>query len=132
MINDGLVIADYAHHPEEISACLKTAKEVCKGKLFVVFQPHTYSRTIYLKEEFIKVLSDVENLSLFKTFSARENYLKGGGAYDLHLLLNGSTYFEDVEIMLEHYKNTLSKKDLLLVLGAGDLYYKIKDKLSKN
>ena len=51
-INGCRIIADYAHHPTEIDACLKTAKEVCKGKLYVVFQPHTYSRTIYLKEEF--------------------------------------------------------------------------------
>ena len=125
-INGAEIIADYAHHPTEIVACLKTAKEICKGDIHVVFQPHTYSRTIYLKEEFLCVLSAIQNLTLFKTFSARENYIKGGSAYDLHLLLNGSAYFEDVERMLEYYKQTLCKKDVLLILGAGDLYNKLK------
>ena len=79
-----------------------------------------------LKEEFLNVLSKIENLALFKKFSARENYIKGGSAYDLHLILNGSAYFEDIERMLEYYKQTLCKKDLLLILGAGDLYNKLK------
>lgn len=129
-INEGGVVADYAHHPDEILACIKTAKEVCKGKLFVVFQPHTYSRTIYLKEEFIRTLSQIENLSLFKTFSARENYKKGGSAYDLHRQIDNSCYFEDVNSMIACYKNSMSKNDMLLILGAGDLYYKVKEKIN--
>ena len=129
-INDGLVIADYAHHPDEILACLKTAKEVCEGRLWVVFQPHTYSRTLYLKQEFIKALNKTENLSLFKTFSARENYQKGGSAYDLHMQLDNSCYFEEVDSMLACYKNIMTKKDILLILGAGDLYSLVKEKLN--
>ena len=123
------VIADYAHHPTEITACLKTATEVCKGEVYVVFQPHTYSRTVYLKDEFVKVLENVKNLALFKTFSARENYINGGSAYDLHVLLGNSLYFESVDIMLDYYKKVLSKKDMLLILGAGDLYNEVKESI---
>lgn len=129
-ISNATVIADYAHHPTEIETSLKTAKQVAKGRLFVVFQPHTYSRTLYLKEEFISVLSNMENLALFKTFSARENYIKGGGAYDLCKCIKNARYFEDVNLLTGHYKSILKRNDVLLVLGAGDLYDKIKDVLN--
>ncbi len=125
------VIADYAHHPSEISACLKTAREVARGEVFVIFQPHTYSRTVYLKNEFLEVLSKIENLSLFKTFPARESYKKGGSAFDLHLLLDGSSYFEDEEALIEYYRKKLKRKDILLVMGAGDLYYAFKSRFAK-
>lgn len=130
-INGCDVIADYAHHPTEISACLKLAEERCKGQLFVVFQPHTYSRTVFLKEEFIEVLNKVNNLSLFKTYSARENYMAGGGAKDLSDLLTSSAYFEDEKELVETLKKKVRKNDLVLILGAGDLYDKIKAILSR-
>ncbi len=130
-LGKGQVICDYAHHPTEILASIKTAKEWAKGKVFVLFQPHTYSRTVFLKEEFISVLKDIENLGLYKTFSARENYIEGGSAYDLCQNLVGCEYFEDVEKALVYYKERLGKNDILLVLGAGDLYYMIKDKIGQ-
>ena len=95
----------------------------------MVFQPHTYSRTVYLKDEFVKVLENVKNLAPFKTFSARENYINGGSAYDLHVLLGNSLYFESVDIVLDYYKKVLSKKDMLLILGAGDLYNEVKESI---
>ena len=131
LLGKGRVIADYAHHPTEISACINCAKEIAKGKIFVLFQPHTYSRTLFLKKDFLSVLSSVENLALFKTFSAREVFASGGSAYDLHRLLPGSLYFENVDALVEYYSKILGKKDLLLVLGAGDLYYLVKDKIRK-
>ncbi len=128
-LGKGRVICDYAHHPTEIVASVNTARELSKGKIFVLFQPHTYSRTVFLKEEFISVLKDIENLGLYKTFSARENYIEGGSAYDLYQSLCGCEYFDDVEKALSRYRERLGKNDILLVLGAGDLYYMIKDKM---
>lgn len=127
----GKVIADYAHHPTEISACINCAKEIAKGKIYLLFQPHTYSRTLFLKKDFLSVLSSVENLALFKTFSAREVFVSGGSAYDLHRLILGSKYFEDVKTVINYYSKILGKNDLLLVLGAGDLYYSFKDEIAK-
>ncbi|MBQ4099398.1 MAG: UDP-N-acetylmuramate--L-alanine ligase [Clostridia bacterium] len=128
-IGRSTVICDYAHHPTEIEASLNCAKEVAKGKVYVLFQPHTYSRTLFLKDEFIKVLKPVANLALYKTFSARENYKTGGGASDLAKELGDVLYFENVDSVLDYYKKTLQKNDILLVLGAGDLYYLLKDKI---
>ena len=129
-INGARVIADYAHHPEEIEASLKTALEICKGKLYVAFQPHTYSRTLALKEDFIRVLSGVERLVLYKTFPARESYMVGGSAYDLFCALDKKgVYLGDAEAMISYYKNKLKRSDVLLVLGAGDLYDLLKVRL---
>ena len=132
MISKAKVVADYAHHPTEILACLNCAKEVSRGKVYILFQPHTYSRTIFLKNEFLQVLSSVENLALFKTFSARESYKAGGSAFDLHKEISGSKYFESLDLACEYYEKTLTKNDLLLVLGAGDIYYLFKEKLTNN
>ena len=77
------IIADYAHHPNEIAAAVRTAEEICKGKLFVVFQPHTYSRTRLLFGEFLRVLLPLENLVIYKTFPAREYYDEAGSALTL-------------------------------------------------
>ena len=77
------VICDYAHHPREIAATVATAKGLCKGKLFVVFQPHTYSRTKLLMPQFIEVLSSIERLMIYKSYAARENYDEQGSAATL-------------------------------------------------
>ena len=124
-LGDGRVIADYAHHPTEIESAIQCARESCKGKIYVVFQPHTYSRTVFLKDRFVSVLSKIENLSLFKTFSAREKYIEGGGADDLCKLIEGASYFDDESQVLAYYKKLLKKGDVLLILGAGDLCGKI-------
>ena len=130
-IGKAKVICDYAHHPTEIEASVKCASEIAKGEVYVLFQPHTYSRTLFLKDEFIKVLKPIKNLGLFKTFSARESYQKGGGANDLSKELNCVLYFENVDEVLAYYGKILKEKDVLLVLGAGDLYYLIKEKIGK-
>ncbi|MBR2442547.1 MAG: UDP-N-acetylmuramate--L-alanine ligase, partial [Clostridia bacterium] len=67
-------ICDYAHHPREIASTVATAEGVCKGKLFVIFQPHTYSRTKLLMREFVEVLRPIKNLMIYKSFPAREKY----------------------------------------------------------
>ena len=125
------VICDYAHHPDEIKASVNCARQIAKGKVYVLFQPHTYSRTLFLKEQFLSVFKEIKNLAFFKTFSAREEYMQGGSAKDLSQEIENSAYFENVDEIISHFEKTLSKKDLLLVLGAGDLYYLMKDKIQK-
>ena len=73
-VNGARCIADYAHHPEEIAAAIKTAKCTVDGKIYVIFQPHTYSRTKLLFKDFVKVLSSVDNLLIYRTFAAREYF----------------------------------------------------------
>lgn len=115
-------ICDYAHHPKELLSTLITAERLCKGELYVVFQPHTYSRTRILMDEFITALKGVKNLMLYKTYAAREKYDESGSAKTLAERL-GSLYCENMHVLQTWLKTTVKEGDAVLFLGAGDLYY---------
>lgn len=116
-------ICDYAHHPTEISKVISLAKSRSKGNLFVVFQPHTYSRTKLLMEEFAQSLSSAENLLIYKTYAARERYDEEGSAYTLHKRIKNSLYAESIGELNTYLKCNAKSGDILLFLGAGDIYY---------
>ena len=115
-------ICDYAHHPREISATVATAESLCKGRLFVVFQPHTYSRTKLLMQEFVSVLQPIKNLMIYKTYPAREKY-DGEGSGETLSRKVGSLYAENVYALKTWIKKTIKEGDTVLFLGAGDIYY---------
>ena len=115
-------ICDYAHHPKEIVSTLKTATGISKGTLYVVFQPHTYSRTKLLWKEFIDSLQGVKNLMIYKTYPAREQYDEEGSASRLADRL-GSLYSENMYVLKTWIKKTVKDGDTVLFLGAGDIYY---------
>ncbi len=116
-------ICDYAHHPREIAATVATAEAVCKGKLYVVFQPHTYSRTKFLLQEFIKVLRPVQRLMIYKTYSAREKYDAEGSGETLSKAIGNCLYSENVCVLKTWLQKTVKEGDVVLFLGAGDIYY---------
>ena len=116
-------ICDYAHHPREIISTVKTAEGICRGSLYVVFQPHTYSRTKLLMGEFVKALREIKNLMLYKTYAAREKYDVDGSALRLAENLGGCLYAENVYTVKAWLKSSLREGDLVLFLGAGDIYY---------
>lgn len=116
-------ICDYAHHPREIASTLATAQGISRGKLYVVFQPHTYSRTKLLMKEFIQTLRPIKNLMIYKTFPAREKYDEEGSALRLSQLLGNCLYAESVFVLRTWLKTTLKDGDTVLFLGAGDIYY---------
>ncbi len=127
-INGAQVIADYAHHPEELAAALRTAENLTKGRIFVVFQPHTYSRTKNLFNEFVRVLSPIENLLIYRTFAAREYFDDGGSALTLSQSIKNSRYGDCTGDIADFLKN-ITEEDMVLVLGAGDIYSIMKNLL---
>lgn len=116
-------ICDYAHHPKEILSTVKTAKGICRGKLYVIFQPHTYSRTEFLMKEFVSVLRGIENLVIYKTFPAREKFNAEGSAKRLAQNVGTCLYAENVYVLKTWLKATVREKDIVLFLGAGDIYF---------
>ncbi|SKA95381.1 UDP-N-acetylmuramate--L-alanine ligase [Caloramator quimbayensis] len=124
---DGVtVIDDYAHHPAEIKATLKAAKNYPHKKLCCVFQPHTYSRTIALFDEFSKAFNDVDKLILTDIYAARE---KDTGIVSSEMLCdaickNGvdAEYIKSFDEIVDYAKKELSDGDLLITMGAGDVY----------
>lgn len=116
-------ICDYAHHPKEIISTIATASGVCHGKLYVVFQPHTYSRTKLLMREFVEVLRPIKNLMIYKTYPAREKYDIEGSAATLATVVGNCLYAENIYALRVWLKKTVREGDLVLFLGAGDIYY---------
>lgn len=115
------VISDYAHHPDEIGAVLNEFKKFYKGRLLVVFQPHTYSRTRTLLQSFKSVLNDYETV-IYKTFSAREKYDEMGSAKRLSITLgDNSSYFKSIKALREHCLSKIKDGYAVIFLGAGDL-----------
>ena len=124
-INKIPVICDYAHHPTEIVNSINAIKQKYKS-VAVVFQPHTYSRTIGLKQDFIKSFRGANNLIVFKTYPAREKYISGGSAKELYKSIKKSNKFYcETKKELKNILRRL-KDDIVLVLGAGDIYQIVK------
>ena len=120
------VICDYAHHPTEIKNSINAIKEKY-NKILCIFQPHTYTRTIDLMEDF-KTSFNVDSLIIFKTYSAREKYTRKGSAKSLfkNVKCNDKTYVNYDYILKKKINKMASKFDVILVLGAGDIYNRVK------
>ncbi len=123
---DGItVIDDYGHHPTEIRMVMETAQAVDKERLFVVFQPHRYSRLKHLMEEFAQSLSDIDNLIITDVYAANEEPLEGANALNLCRLIEkisgkSPCYLPQQEIV-DHLIQNVQPGDLVLTLGAGDI-----------
>ncbi len=119
--------ADYAHHPREIDCFVDGFYKTLKGKTLVVFEPHTYSRTKDLIEDFVTSLSKIKDLVIYKTYPAREKYLREGSATFLYEKLanenvNNVYYADNLNCVFEYAKNYKN----IVILGAGSLYDEIK------
>lgn len=118
---------DYAHHPTEIKATLKGARELCEGRLFCVYQPHTYSRTAALLDEFASAFVSCDRVIFADIYAAREINTFGVSSALLAQITQDKTgvssgfsdSFEGCAKMLE---NELCEGDVALVMGAGDVY----------
>ncbi len=120
-LNGAVCIADYAHHPDEINATYQAVKKITSGKIYTVFQPHTYSRTKNLFKDFVKVLSGINNLLIYKTFAAREYYDDSGSALTLAQSLKRAKY-GDTSADIKDFISEAKNGDIILFLGAGDIY----------
>ncbi len=124
-VNGVKVIHDYAHHPTEIKAIINTARNLTKNDVYVVFQPHTYSRTKLLYKEFLDCFKGAKETCIYKVYSAREKESEGINEKELArgLSLNGEKAFsfDNYKEMKEHILSKAKENDILLVLGAGDI-----------
>ena len=124
-INGVKVIHDYAHHPTEVSATIELAKKITKGDIYVVFQPHTYSRTKHLLNEFSTCFIKAKEVLIYKTYPAREKPEDGIDQDGLKnaIVEKGQTSlsFTDYLSMKKYILKRIKRHDLLLILGAGDI-----------
>jgi UDP-N-acetylmuramate--alanine ligase len=123
-----LVIDDYGHHPTEIMATLKTARECWpERRLVVAFQPHRYTRTKSLYERFVITFNEADVLLLDKIYSAHEEPIEGVSSESLAqgIKIHGHKdvrSFEEREELFSHLLLTVKRGDVVITLGAGDIY----------
>lgn len=123
--NKPFIVHDYAHHPSQIKSVIEATKNFRKKLIIVAFQPHTYTRTQTLMNEFVDAFDLVDEVCIIKTYSAREPYLKAGSAKTLYQNLKKKIknikYFSSFDFCYDYLQKKLKKTDTLLILGAGDI-----------
>lgn len=129
-VNGALVIDDYAHHPTEIEATLKALGNVNHTSEWCIFQPHTYTRTISLMDDFAKALSMAGNVIITDIYAAREKDTGIVHAKDLADKIDNAVYIKDFKDIEQYILEHAAEGDVVLTMGAGDVY-KIGENLCK-
>ena len=122
-----LVVDDYGHHPTEILATLGAARRSTDRRIVVVFQPHRYTRTLALEEEFTRAFNHAAVLVLLPIYAAGEHPLPGVTGERLAAQINkfghrDVSYAESFEEAQRILEEKLREGDLLITLGAGDVW----------
>lgn len=135
-IGNTMVVDDYAHHPTEIKATLQAAREGWKGRIVAIFQPHRYTRTKHLEQEFAKAFSNADVIILNDIYSAGESPIPGVTSDKLRTVIQ---QYENREVLLFNAKNEIidhllprtKHGDLIITIGAGDIWMVAKELASK-
>ena len=119
------IIDDYAHHPSEIRATIKAARQCPHKRLIIAFQPHTYTRTKALLAEFADALSAADRVVLADIYAAREKNTIGISSRDLmtEIRKRGTAvdYFPSFAEIEDLLRSELKEGDLLITMGAGNI-----------
>lgn len=120
-LNGASVYDDYAHHPTEIAATYDTASKMKHNKIWVVFQPHTYSRTNALLDDFAATLSKYDNVIITDIYAAREKNTIGITSQAISDKMENARYIPDFAEISEHLKANVKPDDIVLTMGAGTI-----------
>lgn len=126
------VLDDYGHHPTEIRATLEAFRPSVDGRLFVVFQPHRYSRTLYLYEEFGRSFSQADHLIVTNIYTANERPIEG---VDARLIAEAARkeghpsveFIAEKQFVPPRLAQMVRPGDAILFQGAGDIYHLAKE-----
>ena len=120
--NGAPVYDDYAHHPGELSCLIDAVRTQGYKRVVVAFQPHTYTRTHALFEDFVQQLKRVDVCAVAEIYAAREQNLIGISSRDLVAQIPGATYCETLPDVTEFLRQNVQPGDIVLTVGAGDIY----------
>jgi UDP-N-acetylmuramate--alanine ligase len=126
MINNIMIIDDYAHHPTEIEATIKSIRSGWNNRLIVVFQPHLYTRTKDFYKEFASALQKADTIIVSDVYPAREKPINGvtGELISDWLTKTGQKevyYIKDKTTIAEHLLKIIKSGDIVITMGAGDI-----------
>ncbi len=121
------VVDDYGHHPTEVRATLAAARQVWRGRLIVVFQPHRFTRTKALFNEFTQAFGDADLLILNDIYPASEEPIAGVNSQALCDAIRKTghrnvEYIAGTEDTIKYLLNTVKPEDTVITLGAGSIY----------
>ena len=126
--NGVMLVDDYAHHPTEIRATLSAAQNLPHSRLWCLFQPHTYTRTLALFDEFAEAFEKADILILVDIYAAREKNIHNISSKNLADRIKEThpdkeiLYIPDFKELAEKVKNEAKEGDLVITMGAGDIY----------
>ena len=120
------LVDDYAHHPTELQAVIQASRQGWDNRLVVVFQPHRYTRTRDLFDEFTEALNHADVLILTDVYAAGENPISGFESADLSRSIRARgkidpIYIADIENLQIDLQNIIHDGDLVLMVGAGSI-----------
>lgn len=121
-----MVVDDYGHHPTEIRATLAAARNAGRGRVFAVFQPHRYTRTLHLREAFAGAFDDADRVLMTEVYAAGETVIEGADGRSLFEVVRvgkgeAVAYEPCLTRVARRLWRELSRGDLLLFLGAGNI-----------
>ena len=117
------VYDDYAHHPDEVAATISAVRDAMPGRrLVLAFQPHTYSRTSALFDDFVRELSRADVLVLAEIYAARERNTIGISSADVAEKIPGAVFCETLPEVTAYLRQNVREGDVVLTMGAGDIF----------
>ena len=117
------VYDDYAHHPGELAATLEAVRSMGYQRVILAFQPHTYTRTKALFDDFVRELSKADIVVLAEIYAARERNTIGISSKDLADQIPGAIYCASLGQVTECLKELAQPRDMILTMGAGDIFH---------
>ena len=122
-----MVVDDYGHHPTEIKATLAAAKAALGRRVVAIFQPHRYTRTRHLLEEFFTAFNQADRVIIMDIYAAGEQPIPGVSGQALYEGIKqyghkDAVFEPDKDKLVEYAAGALKPGDLLLTLGAGDVW----------
>ena len=116
------VYDDYAHHPDELAATIEAVRSLGGKRLVLAFQPHTYSRTKALFDDFVRELKKPDVVVLAEIYAARERNTVGISSADLAQKVPGSVFCETLPEVTQFLRREVRPGDIVLTMGAGDIF----------
>ncbi|MFT5211565.1 MAG: UDP-N-acetylmuramate--alanine ligase [Flavobacterium sp.] len=125
---DFILVDDYGHHPSEVKVTIEAVRQSWPDRrLIMVYQPHRYTRTLELFDQFVSVLSSVDHLILLDVYAAGERPIVGATGEDLLKAIKRQSdvlvdYVESVERVPSHLRDMITENDFVLTQGAGETH----------